>query len=93
MTMSHSDTDNYGSEHESVDLGQQLGQPKVSDSGRDLADATSQSPQAQRNGAADPQMFAPEHGDYWPEPGRDDAINSGAWGNGARYVTKYEPKS
>lgn len=37
-----------------VNLGEQLGQPQVSDSGRDIADATSQSPLAQSRGTADP---------------------------------------
>lgn len=90
--MPNSDTNNYGSEHDSVDLGQQLGQPKVSDSGRDLGDATSQSPQAQRNDGADPYYFDSTVSPL-PEPTKTDAVNADAWSVGKRYEPLYEPKS
>jgi hypothetical protein len=53
------DNDAYGRDHTSVDLGKMLGQPQVSDSGRDIADATSQSPLAQSRGGADPVNIGP----------------------------------
>jgi hypothetical protein len=53
------DTDEYGFKHESVDLGKGLGQPQVSANGRDIADATSQSPLAQMRGGADPVNIGP----------------------------------
>lgn len=54
-----SDSDKYGKEHSSVDLGQMLHQPQVSATGRDIADATSQSPLAQSRGGADPVNIGP----------------------------------
>lgn len=55
-----SDTDKYGKEHSPVDLISIFGdEPKVSASGSDLADATSQSPLAQSRGGADPVNIGP----------------------------------
>jgi hypothetical protein len=54
-----SDTDKYGKDHETVNLGSQLHYPTVADTGRDLADATSQSPLAQSRGGADPSNIGP----------------------------------
>lgn len=42
-----------------VDLGQMLHQPTVAPTGRDIADATSQSPLAQSRGTADPIDIGP----------------------------------
>lgn len=57
--MKTSDSDSYGPEHESVDLARGLGEPRVSASGRDIADATSQSPLAQLRSGADPTNLGP----------------------------------
>jgi hypothetical protein len=89
--MPSSDTNAYGSEHESVNLGKQLGQPKVSDTGRDLDDATSQSPQAQRHGGADPFHFDSPLSPH-AEPGKTDDVNAGAWDRAETYKPMYEPK-
>lgn len=58
--MAASDSDPYGVKHQSVDLVSIFGEePKVSASGKDLADATSQSPLAQLRGGADPTNIGP----------------------------------
>jgi hypothetical protein len=54
-----SESDNYGKRHASVDLGQMFHEPQVSASGRDIADATSQSPLAQSRDGADPVNIGP----------------------------------
>lgn len=53
------DKDAYGRDHEPVDLTKMLHQPQVSPTGRDIADATSQSPLAQSRGGADPTNIGP----------------------------------
>jgi len=76
--MSYSDKDAYSFKSEPVDLGQQLGQPRIEgpkpDGASDLPDASSQSPLSQMRGGADPSMNA-EEGTYWPEPTASDAVN------------------
>lgn len=54
-----SDNNPYSADHEPVDLTKMLHQPTVSDSGRDLSDASSQSPQSQARGGADPTNIGP----------------------------------
>jgi hypothetical protein len=92
--ISYSDKNAYGSEHEAVDLGKQFDQPRIDGDKPDgqaaHSIAESASPQEQRHGSADPQMFDRGRGDYWPEPTNSDDINDGAWAmQGERYSPKF----